>query len=54
MTVSQEFAQRLYSQAQAAQHAADASGAGGGATAPDDDEVADAEIVDEPADEQTA
>ena len=49
MGVSQEFAQRLYSQAQAAQGAADGGGSGAaGATAPDDDEVADAEIVDEP------
>ena len=49
VNASQEFAQRLYAQAQQAQNAADASGASGaGATAADDDEVADAEIVDEP------
>jgi len=58
VSVSQEFAQRLYSQAQAAQNAeaAAGAGAGAGATAPDDDEVADAEIVDEPdePDEQSA
>ena len=54
VTVSQDFAQRLYANAQAAQNAADASGgAGAGASAPDDDEVADAEIVDEPG-EQSA
>jgi len=47
---SQEFAQRLYAASQAGQ------GAGGdGASAPaDDDEVVDAEIVDEPADEGEA
>ena len=46
---SQEFAQRLYQAAQQ-QQAADGGGAGGtsgGAEAPSDDEVADAEIVDE-------
>jgi molecular chaperone DnaK len=52
VTVSQDFAQRLYANAQAAQNAAEASGgAGAGAPAPDDDEVADAEIVDEPGEE---
>ena len=53
VTVSQDFAQRLYANAQAAQNAADAgAGApGAGATAADDDEVADAEIVDEPGEE---
>jgi molecular chaperone DnaK len=60
VNVSQEFAQRLYAQAQQAQNASDAGasgagsgGAGAGATAADDDEVADAEIVDEPG-EQSA
>jgi molecular chaperone DnaK len=56
VNVSQEFAQRLYAQAQQAQNASDAgAGApgGAGATAADDDEVADAEIVDEPG-EQSA
>ena len=51
--VSQEFAQRLYQAAQASSGGA-AGGAGPtGASAPSDDEVADAEIVDEPG-EQTA
>jgi molecular chaperone DnaK len=50
VAVSQDFAQRLYSQAQASQAAGDA---GAGASAPSDDEVADAEIVDEPG-EQSA
>ncbi|MFN8027366.1 MAG: molecular chaperone DnaK [Acidimicrobiia bacterium] len=45
VTVSQDFAQRLYQQAQANQQAP--GGAGAGASAPNDDEVADAEIVDE-------
>src|ERR1700755_2306211 len=47
VNASQEFAQRLYAQAQQTQNAGDAgAGAGGtGATAADDDEVADAEIV---------
>ena len=50
IAVSQDFAQRLYQQAQAQQPAGDAgSGAGAaGASAPSDDDVADAEIVDEP------
>jgi molecular chaperone DnaK len=57
-TVLQDFSQRLYQAAQAQQGAAGGApggGAGGaaGATAPDDDEVADAEIVDEPG-EQSA
>jgi molecular chaperone DnaK len=50
VTVSQDFAQRLYQQAQANQQAAGGAGGGagaGGASAPNDDEVADAEIVDE-------
>ncbi len=48
IAASQEFAQRLYQAAQA-QQAAGASGgtAAGGASQPADDEVADAEIVDE-------
>jgi molecular chaperone DnaK len=50
IAVSQDFAQRLYQQAQASQSAGDATGS---ASAPDDDEVADAEIVDEP-DEESA
>ena len=57
-TVLQDFSQRLYQAAQGQQGAAGGApggGAGGaaGATAPDDDEVADAEIVDEPG-EQSA
>ncbi len=46
---SQEFAQRLYQAAQAQQAAGGAGAPGGapGAEAPSDDEVADAEIVDE-------
>ena len=51
VNVSQEFAQRLYANAQQAQNAADAGAPGAGATAADDDEVADAEIVDEPGEE---
>jgi molecular chaperone DnaK len=51
VTASQEFAQRLYAAASAQQNAADAgaggAGAGAGGSAPDDDEVAEAEIVDE-------
>jgi len=56
VTVSQDFAQRLYANAQQAQNAADAgAGApGAGATAADDDEVADAEIVDDEPGEQSA
>ncbi|MFO7591488.1 MAG: molecular chaperone DnaK [Acidimicrobiia bacterium] len=46
---SQEFAQRLYAATQAQQ-----SAGGDGASAPADDEVADAEIVDEPSDEGEA
>jgi molecular chaperone DnaK len=58
VNASQDFAQRLYAQAQQAQHAGEAGGTGAasggaGATAADDDEVADAEIVDEPG-EQSA
>jgi molecular chaperone DnaK len=52
VSVSQDFAQRLYQQAQAQQPAGDAGAAGGaGASAPSDDDVADAEIVDEPGQE---
>jgi molecular chaperone DnaK len=49
LTASQEFAQRLYQSAQAQQAAPGAGGEGpaGGASQPSDDEVADAEIVDE-------
>jgi molecular chaperone DnaK len=52
--VLQDFSQRLYQAAQA-QHATGGGGADGGtgASVPSDDEVADAEIVDEPG-EQTA
>jgi molecular chaperone DnaK len=49
VAVSQDFAQRLYAQAQTTQQAPGAGG--GGAEAPNDDEVADAEIVDEPGEE---
>ena len=54
--VLQDFSQRLYAAAQQQQAGGtgDAGGAGGaGASAPNDDEVADAEIVDEPG-EQSA
>src|SRR5947209_19630080 len=53
VSVSQDFAQRLYANAQQAQNAGDAGAgaSGAGATAADDDEVADAEIVDEPGEE---
>jgi len=58
VTASQEFAQRLYQAAQEAQAGGGAGATGGaaGAEAPSDDEVADAEIVDEgdPGEEQTA
>lgn len=49
MTASQEFTQKLYQQASASQAGPDGAGAAGaaGASAPDDDEVVDAEIVDE-------
>ena len=46
VSVSQDFAQRLYQQAQASQAG---DGGAAGASAADDDEVAEAEIVDEPA-----
>jgi len=53
---SQEFAQRLYAAAQAEQNAGAAAGGAEGATssAPSDDEVADAEIIDDEPGEQTA
>jgi molecular chaperone DnaK len=49
LTASQEFAQRLYQAAQAQQAASSTSGEGAASDAanPSDDEVADAEIVDE-------
>jgi molecular chaperone DnaK len=48
MQASQGFAQRLYEAASASQAAAGGSSAdGGGSSAPNDDEVVDAEIVDE-------
>jgi molecular chaperone DnaK len=56
VNASQEFAQRLYAAAQAQQSAAGggpSGGSSGGSSAPNDDEVADAEIVDEPG-EQSA
>jgi len=52
---SQEFAQRLYQAAQQQQQAAgDAGGGDAGASAPSDDEVADAEIVDDEGEERSA
>jgi molecular chaperone DnaK len=53
MTVMQDFSQRLYQTAQAQQSAAGAADGGAGASGSSDDEVADAEIVDEPG-EQSA
>src|SRR3954471_14886591 len=53
VTVSQDFAQRLYANAQQAQNAADSGAGGAGASAADDDEVADAEIVDDEPGEQS-
>jgi molecular chaperone DnaK len=47
LTASQEFAQRLYQAAQAQQPAPGAPGEGDANAHPSDDEVADAEIVDE-------
>ena len=48
LSASQEFAQRLYAQAAQDQPGADGgAAAGAGASAPADDEVADAEIVDD-------
>jgi molecular chaperone DnaK len=52
LTASQEFAQRLYQAAQAQQAASSPSG--GGASQPSDDEVADAEIVDDDGEERSA
>ena len=51
ITASQEFSQRLYQSVQAQQQAAGGAGEGSESSAPNDDEVADAEIVD---DEQSA
>jgi molecular chaperone DnaK len=51
ITASQEFSQRLYQSVQAQQQAAGGTGEGSESSAPNDDEVADAEIVD---DEQSA
>jgi molecular chaperone DnaK len=53
VAVSQEFAQRLYAAAQNSAAGGANAGPGPGSSAPSDDEVADAEIVDEPG-EQTA
>jgi molecular chaperone DnaK len=50
VAVSQDFAQRLYQQAQSSQQAPGGT-SDAGAGAPNDDEVADAEIVDEPGEE---
>jgi molecular chaperone DnaK len=50
---SQEFAQRLYAAAQQQQAASGAPGGDAGASAPSDDEVADAESVDD-GDERSA
>jgi molecular chaperone DnaK len=48
LSASQEFAQRLYQSVQAQQQAAGGEGASGDATStPSDDEVADAEIIDD-------
>jgi len=47
MNASQTFAQKLYEQANAEQQAAAGGAGGAGASAPNDDEVVDAEIVDE-------
>ena len=51
LSASQEFAQRLYAAAQASQQAAGGGAGGAPGGAPSDEEVADAEIVD---DEQSA
>jgi molecular chaperone DnaK len=53
LAASQEFAQRLYQSAQQQQAAASSSG-GGEASQPSDDEVADAEIVDDDGEERSA
>jgi molecular chaperone DnaK len=47
MTASQEFTQKLYEQASASDATGAAGGAGGSGSAPNDDEVVDAEIVDD-------
>lgn len=47
MNASQEFTQKLYQQAAADDQQYAGAGTTGGATGPDDDEVVDAEIVDE-------
>ena len=47
MNASQTFAQKLYEQSAAEQQAAGGGGADAGASSPNDDEVVDAEIVDE-------
>jgi molecular chaperone DnaK len=47
MTASQEFTQKLYQQAAANESAGDTGGATGGGSAPNDDDVVDAEIVDD-------
>ena len=47
LAASQEFAQRLYQAAQAQQAATSTGGETGGSSQPSDDEVADAEIVDD-------
>jgi molecular chaperone DnaK len=52
-SVLQDFSQRLYQQAQSQASAGGAPGGTAGGSAPSDDEVADAEIVDEPG-EQSA
>jgi molecular chaperone DnaK len=53
MTVMQDFSQRLYQAAQAQQTAAGGAPGGGSGPAESDDDVAEAEIVDEPG-EQSA
>jgi molecular chaperone DnaK len=47
MTASQEFTQKLYQQAAANESAGDTGGATGGGSPPNDDDVVDAEIVDD-------
>jgi molecular chaperone DnaK len=55
LSASQEFAQRLYQSAQAQQQAAGGGSASGDATShPSDDDVADAEIIDDHPDERSA
>jgi molecular chaperone DnaK len=54
LQASQEFAQRLYQAAQAQQAEGGAPGGDAGAPPPSDDEVADAEIVDDEGEEQSA